>query len=229
MLTTKSFYGRTRKRLLKSDAASPKQIKSALHSSKAKTSLFPIMDILCKKEQNSKTLVLVQWQNTQTPNTWLDLDKEDKLKEYLYYNKANPYSCTLIKETLTPFLASLEPPEIQALKQTIFDHLGGSGATPKGSRGKSRRLSVTLPFSKMTWDSTFAKHSWPKIDTSDDGNKAFHTSVDSLSPILGDNWGCRFLKTSTTNEVDPNYPVYITWEYKSRTQYNHTSCARWVY
>lgn len=226
MLSTKSFYGRILKYKTKPNSATKTELHNALiHHKKTRQPLQPIEDIINERISSGNTKeVLVKWKD-KSPDSWIDIDKEAHLKEYLFYNEANPYSCTLIRQKLWDTLPCLEYTEISALKQAIFDQLGG-GSTPPGYRGKRRRNTVSIPFPKLIWDATFGQNTWPKVDSQDDGNKAFHTSVSSLNCILGQGWHSRSLSTSTCNQVDPNYPLYITWEYKSRKQYNHQQCSR---
>lgn len=139
--------------------------------------LWEIEDIIEKKEKE----VLVKWKDWEGPSTWIKLDENQELQQFIERNTGNPLSCQLHNRNLDSNKVDCRdlPEDIMALRQAIFDSLGNARRTPDGALGVQARTTVKVPFSCASFNNYF--RSLRNVDLPpDNGNVDFYLKGDNI-------------------------------------------------
>ena len=139
--------------------------------------LWEIEDIIEKKEKE----VLVKWKDWEGPSTWIRLDENQELQQFIERNAGNPLSCQLHNRNLDSNKVNCRdlPEDIMALRQAIFDSLGDARRTPDGALGVQARTTVKVPFSCASFNNYF--RSLRNVDLPpDNGNVDFYLKGDNI-------------------------------------------------
>ena len=166
------------------------------------------------------------WEGRPDEVTWVKLNNNPELANYVRLNQANPNSCTAIRERLlatTPPDARVNDPDVQVIRQVIFDELGGARFTREGDEGFVKRVSVTLPFGREAFERLFC----PVLGLERGCHTDTTMSADDLSRVLGPGWDKRSFPTSTETFVSRKSSIRIKWTFKPRHSYSHSQCTRY--
>lgn len=127
--------------------------------------------------------VLVKWKDWEGPSTWVSLDGNQELQQFIERNKGNPLSCQLHCRNLDSNKVDCRnnPDDIMALRQAIFDSLGDARRTPDGALGVQSRTTVKVPFSCASFNTYF--RSLKDTLSKDNGNVDFYITGDILSVV----------------------------------------------
>ncbi|XP_062619862.1 uncharacterized protein LOC134281406 [Saccostrea cucullata] len=194
-----------------------------LKDKKLEEKLWEVEDILERKEQE----VLVKWKDWEGPSTWVSLDENQELQQFIERNKGNPLSCQLHSRNLDANKVECMdlPDDVMALRQAIFDSLGDARRTPDGALGVQARTTVKVPFSSTSFSTYF--RSLKDLDLpADNGNVDFYLTGEEMTCAIGENWSSRCYKTSTETFVSFREYVHVWWGFKERKQYEHNTCKR---
>lgn len=186
--------------------------------------------MLDERHDGGEQEVLVKWGKWDGPPEWVRLSTQPELAKYLSRNEVNPYSSTLVYNQLSQTPLPHENMEVLALRQAIFDSLGGGNATREGRRGMQAVVSVCVPFSKESFDATFRSLGLDLIPAGEHGNVRCYISCGDLTYALGPGWDFRSSEgTSTRTFVSraESDPPMLTWSYKRRVNFSHTDCPRY--
>lgn len=128
--------------------------------------------------------MLVIWKDWEGPSTWVSLDGNQELQQFIERNKGNPLSCHLHRRNLDSNKIDCRnnPDDIMALRQAIFDSLGDARRTPDGALGIQSRTTVKVPFSCASFNKYFRS----LMDTlpTDNGNVDFYLTGNELSEVI---------------------------------------------
>ena len=180
---------------------------------------------MASKGEGADKEVHVIWENWDGEPTWVKVDDNPELKKFLDKNEANPYSCTLARNTLTSKPQPHMNQEVMALRQAIFDSLNARW-TGDGQLGRQMRVCATVPFSKEVFDSCFLTQNIQDVPLNDASNVTAYITAAQLTSAIGPDWGRRGFKTSTVTYVNFNHKIHLTWGYKKRINFLHKECPR---
>ena len=116
----------------------------------------------------------MRWANWDGPEEWVSLADNPELRSYLTHTRAAP-----------DISSGQLPYEVTALRQAIYDSLGGARFTGDGNMGKQSRVSVKVPFPKHVFDATFGKIGLSDMPLS---TYVTHEAVDKA---IGHGWSSR--------------------------------------
>lgn len=124
--------------------------------------------------------MLVKWKDWEGPSTWVSLDGNQELKQFIERNKGNPLSCHLHRRNLDSNKIDCRnnTDDIMALRQAIFDSLGDARRTPDGALGIQSRTTFSC--------ASFNKNFRSLKDTlpTDNGNVDFYLTGNELSEAI---------------------------------------------
>ena len=112
------------------------------------------------------------------------------------------------------------PYEVTALRQAIYDSLGGARFTGDGNMGKQSRVSVKVPYPKHAFDATFGKIGLSDMPLS---TYVTHEAVDKA---IGHGWSSRCHPTSTITFASPREKVHVRYHAPGMIHYSHDNCPR---
>lgn len=198
------------------------------------TGLFEVEDILQQRcTSNGDVEYLVRWQlqdllPKEEQTQWVKAKNNLGLVDYITRNRSNPHSCTLNRNEIhkeSDPLESVMPSEVLALRQMIFDQLGERRYTSDGQKGIRRRVTVALPFSTQAFLATFDRFSG-SVRGKSVTNKSFYMDGQELLNCIGAGFATRGFTNSTVCYVNCAEKIHVTWQYKARVNYIHSSCPR---
>lgn len=173
--------------------------------------------------------VQVTWEGWNGPPEWGRLADNPQLALYLTRNRANPHTSTLewTNINVPPSPHRSLHHEVLAVRQALFDALGGDRATREGTLGRQTRIAESLPFSKAAFDAHFQTLGHPGIPHGEHGNVSCQITCEELGVAFGLGWASRsFENTSTVAYINFREFCHLTWGYRERLQYNAFHCPR---
>ncbi|XP_078582981.1 uncharacterized protein LOC144865844 [Branchiostoma floridae x Branchiostoma japonicum] len=193
---------------------------------------WSILEVLERIDQDR---VLVRWNPTngrEWPDSPVDLRINPELRARLEKNGSNPKVKAFKDQQM-----AIEPRELGALRQLIYDNLGNRYTPSK--EGHSRRVTVTLPFPESSFRRLFLqKLSIPICQELLEeqplencfGQRAISIlpgeTMEELDAILGESWGDRTFNTNTVCSVIKEEEILVSWGYKKRELFSHKNCPR---
>lgn len=184
--------------------------------------LWEIEDIIDKRGNADNEELLVKWKDWNGPSSWVSLNFNPELRAYIQENRLNPSCGTYFKQTLK--YANDFDSDIEALKQAIYDALGEFRYTLDGTLGRQRRITIKVPFRQQSYD--FLRDKVKSLNSKGPGNAECHIAGKEFDNVLGDGWDKRCYKTSTETYVNRSEYIHLSWGYKERIRYDHSSCKR---
>ena len=153
--------------------------------------------------------VKVRWADWNGPEEWVRLADNPELQSFLTHSRAAPD----IDNVAQPY-------EVAALRQAIFESLGGARFTGDGSMGIQSRVSVKVPFPRRVFDATFGKLCFADIPVSK------YISIEDVSKAIGQGWSLRNHHTPTETLVSAKHAIHLSYRHKNLVQHSHEQCKR---